>query len=42
MLDLTPNSDPAAVATAMVTYNPGIGLLRTQLAALPRESLQRC
>ena len=32
--------DPAAVATVTVTFNPEIDLLRTQLDALPRESLK--
>jgi rhamnosyltransferase len=33
--------DPAVVTTVTVTFNPDIDLLRTQLAALPRESLKR-
>lgn len=32
--------DPAVVATVTVTFNPDIDLLRTQLDALPRESLK--
>ncbi|OZB58608.1 MAG: glycosyl transferase family 2 [Thiomonas sp. 13-66-29] len=32
--------DPAVVATITVTFNSDIGLLRTQLEALPRESLK--
>ncbi|MHB8309127.1 glycosyltransferase [Metallibacterium sp.] len=32
--------DSAVVATVTVTFNPDIGLLRTQLDALPRESLK--
>ena len=32
--------DPAVVATVTVTFNPDMGLLRTQLDALPRESLK--
>ena len=33
--------DPAVVATVTVTFNPDMGLLRTQLDALPRASLKR-
>lgn len=33
--------DPAVVATVTVTFNPDLDLLRTQLAALPRESLKQ-
>ena len=32
--------DAAAVATVTVTFNPDMGLLRTQLDALPRESVK--
>ena len=32
--------DSAAVATVTVTFNPDMGLLRTQLDALPRESVK--
>ncbi|OIQ85308.1 hypothetical protein GALL_328570 [mine drainage metagenome] len=32
--------DPAVIATVTVTFSPDMGLLRTQLDALPRESLK--